>query len=178
MKKQIMLMLVMLVVPCFAHADEISLDITYPKSGSMIEHGSGEVAIWVEDAREGKVFGKSVDGVALVASSDVASSLYAYMVSSLKQAGYTVVPYSAELVGGLLIQIRTVRYHSVKEMVKSNVKVGVALEAKANNSNATRTYKAAVEDEFAWKPSDEKSGEMIGRALATAADAALSDLNK
>jgi len=174
--KQLTCMFMLLVAPAIGIAGEVSVDITYPSSSMTLEESSGEVAVWVEDARKSRVLGKSVDEEALVASSDIASSLYAYMVSALKQAGYTVVPYSPELAGGLLIHIRTIRYSSSKDMVKSKVRVGVSIEAKANNSTATKTYKAAVEDEFAWKPSNEKSGMMVGSALATAANAALSDM--
>ncbi len=173
-KRNTMLVL-MLSMPVFAQAGEIKTDVVYPKSAIAVAAGKGNVALWIEDTRENKAFGRAVDGEYLVPGSDLAASLYAYMVTALKAAGYQVVPYSSELANGMLIHIQSITYTASREMIKSKVEVAVAIESKMNSSRVSRTYRAAVEDQFALSPSGRDNGGMIGNALAAAATAALAD---
>jgi len=165
----------MFVGPYFVQAQEVAVDIGYPKNEIVLDAGKGEIALWVEDARANKLLGQTADGEALVPASDIATSFYAYMASSLKQAGYTVVPYSSEIATGLLIRIQSIHYRISKEMFRSKVTVTAVIESKRNASNVTKTYQATVEDQFALKASASDNGAMIGKALATAAQACLSD---
>ena len=175
-KRNIMLMLMSLAMPLVAHAGEISTDVIYPKESSAVVAGSGEVALWVEDARKSKLFGRAVDGEYLVPASDVAASLYAHMVTSLKTAGYQMVPYNSDIPNGMLVRIQSIEYTATREMIKSNVAAKVVLESKMNHSTTTRSYRAVVEDQFALSPSTEENGETIGLVLATAATSVLADL--
>ncbi|ATX80690.1 putative lipoprotein [Mariprofundus aestuarium] len=174
-KRNMMLMLMSLAMPLGVHAGEISTDVIYPKESAAIATGSGEVALWVEDARKSKLFGRAVDGEYLVPASDVAASLYAHMVTSLKAAGYQLVPYSAEIANGMLVRIQSIEYTATREMIKSTVAAKVVLESKMNHSTTTHSYRAAVEDQFALSPSSKENGETIGLALATAASSLLAD---
>jgi len=167
--------MMMFTSPFFIQAQEVAVDIAYPKNAIVLEAGKGEVALWVEDARANKLLGQTVNGEALVPASDIATSFYAYMASSLKQAGYTVVPYSSEIATGLLVRVQSIHYRSSKEMLSSKVAVTAIIESKRNASNVTKTYQATVEDQFALKPSASDNRTMIGKALATAAQACLSD---
>ncbi|PJA32418.1 MAG: hypothetical protein CO187_04055 [Zetaproteobacteria bacterium CG_4_9_14_3_um_filter_53_7] len=175
-RKSLFITCLLMLLPAVALAGEIKTDVIYPKSATAVAAGKGNVALWIEDTRENKVFGRAVDGEYLVPGSDLAASLYAYMVSSLKEAGYQVVPYSSELANGMLIHIQSITYTATREMIKSKVEVSVALEAKMNSSRVTRTYRAAVEDQFALSPSAADNGSMIGNGLATAAASILADI--
>jgi len=167
--------MMMFVGPYFVQAQEAAVDVSYPKNEIVLETGKGEVALWVEDARANKLLGQTASEEALIPASDIATSFYAYMASSLKQAGYTVVPYSNEIAAGLLVRIRSIHYRSSKEMFRSKVEVTAVIESKRNASNVTKTYQATVEDQFALKASASDNGAMIGKALATVAQACLSD---
>ncbi|OIO67603.1 MAG: hypothetical protein AUJ57_10945 [Zetaproteobacteria bacterium CG1_02_53_45] len=171
-----MVILMLLCMPVLAQAGEIRTDIIYPKNATAVAAGKGNVALWVEDTRENKVFGRAVDGEYIVPGSDLAASLYAYMVTSLKAAGYQVVPYGSELANGMLVRIRSIAYTASREMIKSKVEVKVVLDAKMNSSSTTRTYQAAVEDQFVLSPSVADNGSMIGNGLATAAASILADI--
>jgi len=177
-KRNMMLMLMSLAMPLVAHAAEISTNVIYPKEPAAIAAGSGEVALWVEDARKNKLFGRAVDGEYLVPASDVAASLYAHMVTNLKAAGYQVVPYNSDITNGILVRIQSIEYSASREMIKSKVGVKVALESKMNSSSGTRTYRAVVEDQFALSASAEENGKTIGLGLATAAASVLADLKQ
>ena len=171
------IMVVLLCMPAFAYAGEIKTDIIYPKQAVGVAAGEGEVGLWVEDVRVDKSFGRAVDGEYLVPASDVAASLYAHMVSSLKAAGYQVIPYNSDMTNGMLVRIQSIEYSASREMIKSKVGVSVALESKMNSSSSsTRTYRAVVEDQFALSPSAEENAKTIGLGLATAAASVLADL--
>ncbi|GAV19613.1 hypothetical protein MMIC_P0561 [Mariprofundus micogutta] len=175
-KRTMMIMLLSLMIPALACAGEIKTEVIYPKDAIPVVGGQSELALWVEDGRKETVFGRAVDGEYLVSASDVAASLYAHMTSSLKAAGYQVVPFNPDHANGMLVRIQSITYSSEREMFKSKVGVKVALEVKMNSSDVTRTYRAAVEQQFALSPSPEENGSTIGNGLSTAAAAALADL--
>jgi len=175
-KRNMTLVLLLLAIPVAAVAGEVKTDVSYPQSAITVAAAQGDIALWVEDARVDQSFGRAVDGESLMPASDTATSLYAYMVSSLKAAGYHVIPYSNELACGLLVHIRTITYTGSRAAVKSKVTVSAVLDAKMNGSNTTRTYRTAVEDQFAFSPSPADNASMIGSALASAAAAVLADI--
>jgi len=154
---------------------DITVDINFLKSSVTLEQASGDVALWVEDVRQDKILGKAISGESLVPATDIATSLYAYLAASLKKAGYTLVPYSPESTSGLLIRILSIDYIASRAMLKSTVNVTVVIESKRNDSDVTKTYKASAEDQFALNPSASDNGNMIGKAIAIAASACLSD---
>ncbi|NWF35934.1 YajG family lipoprotein [Mariprofundus sp. KV] len=174
--KSAAIVIMLLAVPAAVSAGEIKTEIFYPSAITAIAESAGEIGLWVEDGRAEKVLGRAVDGEYLVPASDIATSLYAHMASSLKEGGYRVVPYSSEMANGLLIRIHAINYAATREMIKSKVEVKVALEAKMNVSTISRTYRASVEEQFALSPSGKENGTIIGSALTTAAASVLADI--
>lgn len=170
------LALLLLLPATIVEAESTTSVITYPKEAIAIRDGSGiTTALSIEDMRAVSTAGQTVDGITLVTPGDITASLYNYMAHALTAAGYHVTPYNPQLATGVVIHIRSIDYSSSRRMLKSKVEVKVTLDAMANGSDTTRTYRIAVEDQFAFSPSAEDNSAMLGNGLAAAAAAVLGD---
>jgi len=156
-------------------AAEMRVQIGFPAGFAAAPVGKGAIALQVEDARGDQRIGNSVDNEPLVPVSNIASSLYTLIAADLRQAGYTVVPYHADASGALHIQLVSLQYMATKEMLKTHAEVKVALVVDMAGVDTTYTFRSHVSDEYAWKPSAEKNGLLIGEALAAAVQAAFGE---
>jgi len=158
-----------------AAAAEMQVAIAFPANFSAAPEGKGDVALWVEDARDDSRLGRSVDNEVLLPAKDLATSLYALVASDLKQAGYNVVPYAPGSPQGLVIRIDSLEYKATKSMFKTRATVSASLTVDMASVDTTYTFRSSVSDEFAWKPNAAKRGALIGEALAGAVQAAFNE---
>lgn len=163
----------LLTLPAMA-AEEL-VDVAFSPELQAASEGKGEIALWVEDARQDKLLGRSVDDDALMPKQDIAAVLFAWLKADLQRAGFQVVPYQASEPKGILIQVKALSYTASKSMLKTTAEVEVTLTVQLNASPVTHTFQARISDEFAWKPSSKARGLLIGEAVASATRAALAD---
>lgn len=158
-----------------AVAAEMQVEITFPANFSAVPEGKGDVALWVEDARDDSQLGKNVDGEVLLPAKDLATSLYALVAADLKRAGFNVVPYAPGSPQGLVIRIDSLEYKATKDMFKTRATVSASLTVDMTSVDTTYTFRSSVSDEYAWKPTAAKRGALIGEALAGAVQAAFNE---
>jgi len=170
------MMILLLLGPAMsAQAAEMRVEIAFPAGFAAAPVGKGAIALQVEDGRDDRRIGNSVDHEPLVPAADIATSLYALIAADLRQAGFTVVPYAASSADALHIKLVSLQYVATKEMLKSHAEVKAALVVDMAGVDTTYTFRSHVSDEYAWKPSAEKNGLLIGEALAAAVQAAFGE---
>ncbi|HXH71581.1 MAG TPA: YajG family lipoprotein [Mariprofundaceae bacterium] len=158
-----------------AAAADMQVEVSFPADFSAAPDGKGDVALKVEDARDDDQLGKSADGEPLQPTQDLAKSLYDLIAADLKQAGFNVVSYAPGSPQGLIIRIDSLKYSENRNMFKTRAEVKCALVVDMASVDTTYTFRSSVSDEYAWKPTADKRGALIGKALAGALQAAFDE---
>jgi len=163
-----------------AAAAEVKVDLHLPDVDIEGFLGDNQtVALWVKAAgKEGRI-GKDLEGASVVLNQDAAASVMAAVSTTLRMAGFQLVPYRADAPLALMISLDSLNYSSEKNMVSSKVRASASMHATVSRMGkkvAEKTLGASGEYVVAWRPSTDKIGEVVSETLADNVRAVLEDL--
>jgi len=162
-----------------AAAEEVKVDLHIPDVDIEGLTGNNHVvALWVESARKDGRIGKDLEGADVVLNQDAAASVMAAVSTTLRMAGFQLVPYRADAPLALMISLDSLNYSSEKHMVSSKARASASMHATVSRLGkkvAEKTLGASGEYVVAWRPSKDKIGEVVSETLADNVRAVLQD---
>jgi len=162
-----------------AAAAEVKVDLHIPDVDIEGLLGNDNVvALWVESVRKDGRIGKDLEGANVMLNQDAAASVMAAVSTSLRMAGFQLVPYRADAPLALMITLKSLDYSSEKSMVSSKARVSASMHAivsRLGEKVAEKTLGASGEYVVAWRPSKDKIGQVVSETLADNVRAVLQD---
>jgi len=162
-----------------AAAAEVKVDLHIPDVDIEGLLGNDNVvALWVETARKDGRIGKDLEGASVVLNQDAAASVMAAVSTTLRMAGFQLVPYRADAPLALMITLKSLNYSSEKSMVSSKARVSASMHATVSRLGekvAEKSLGASGEYVVAWRPSRDKIGQVVSETLADNVRAVLQD---
>jgi uncharacterized lipoprotein YajG len=173
-------MCVLLVAGCALRPQNIRLDPPVRVTPSNV--GQGKV-VWVQvnDARLRKTLGNvgSPDGkfTQVSVEHDISGTVYQRVSAALRDLGFVAQPTPGPDERSLIVELRDLKYQSLKQTVTFATEVGVSVAGMARNGadRYDRVYNAGEQKTGPLLPSEKEREEAVNRVVALALEDMLND---
>lgn len=171
---------VLLLQGCSLRPQNIKLDPPVAVAASNV--GQGKI-VWVQirDARVRKTLGNvgDPDGrfTQVSVDDDFSSTVYQRVSAAMRKIGFVASPTPGPDERKLVIEVRELKYQSLKQTLTFATEVSVSLIAMATNGNEhyDRVYNAGEQKTGALLPDEKERAETVNKVVAMALDDMLND---
>ncbi len=171
---------VLLLQGCSLRPQNIKLDPPVEVAASNV--GQGKI-VWVQirDARVRKTLGNvgDPDGrfTQVSVDDDFSSTVYQRVSAAMRKIGFVASPTPGPDERKLVIEVRELKYQSLKQTLTFATEVGVSLVAMATNGNEhyDRVYNAGEQKTGPLLPDEKERAETVNKVVAMALDDMLND---